>query len=50
MNPLKRPRRDYAEREKRHRHLKSLRFRMKISILTLKTISLGSHLILRVRK
>ena len=44
MNPLKRPRKNYAEREKRHRHLKSLRFRTKISILTLKTISLGSHL------
>ena len=37
------------EREKRHKHLKSLRFRTKIGTLTLKTVSLGSHFILRVR-
>lgn len=49
MNAFKRPRKDYAEREKRCKQLKSLRFRTKIGILTLKTVSLGSHFILRVR-
>lgn len=32
------------QRGRKDRHLKPLRFRTKISILTLKTISLGSHL------